>query len=383
VVRRTLAVIALLCAVVASTPPPASAADTRAERDRARRERAAAARDLDVLRAEATEVDAALDALEAQAAAAEADLRDAEQAMAAAHAAKANAEAAEQRARDEVAARRRLLVDLAIGEFIAGGTAAEHASITIDDPMARSRQSVLATLAVGTASDAEDRLQAAHEDLAIARDQAAAAADAARERQALVAEQARSAADARDQQGAFATRLHERIEARLAEAAALADVDRTLSARLAQEQAALAARAPSASRTTSRVVRGGSVPLRTVRGITVHADIADEVAALVDAAADDGITLGGGGYRNPSDQQRLREAHCPDPASSPASECRPPTARPGHSMHERGLAIDFTSSGTLITSRRSPAFRWLAANAGSYGLRNLPEEPWHWSTNGD
>ena len=26
---------------------------------------------------------------------------------------------------------------------------------------------------------------------------------------------------------------------------------------------------------------------------------------------------------------------------------------------------------------------WLAANAGSFGFRNLPSEPWHWSTNGN
>jgi hypothetical protein len=25
----------------------------------------------------------------------------------------------------------------------------------------------------------------------------------------------------------------------------------------------------------------------------------------------------------------------------------------------------------------------MVANAGSYGLHNLPGEPWHWSTNGD
>jgi hypothetical protein len=51
-------------------------------------------------------------------------------------------------------------------------------------------------------------------------------------------------------------------------------------------------------------------------------------------------------------------------------------------MHERGLAIDFVCNGSLITSRSSECFQWLAANAPSYGLQNLPSEPWHWSTNG-
>ena len=52
-------------------------------------------------------------------------------------------------------------------------------------------------------------------------------------------------------------------------------------------------------------------------------------------------------------------------------------------MHEQGLAIDFTHGGSLISSRSSAAFQWLAANAGRFGFRNLPSEPWHWSTNGN
>ena len=53
-------------------------------------------------------------------------------------------------------------------------------------------------------------------------------------------------------------------------------------------------------------------------------------------------------------------------------------------MHERGLAVDFTcNGGGVISSRSSPCFQWLNANAGSYGFHNLPSEPWHWSTNGN
>jgi LAS superfamily LD-carboxypeptidase LdcB len=62
--------------------------------------------------------------------------------------------------------------------------------------------------------------------------------------------------------------------------------------------------------------------------------------------------------------------------------CSPPTAIPGRSKHEQGLAIDFSHNGRAIQTRSSPAFQWLAANAGSYGFRNLPSEPWHWSTDG-
>ena len=97
--------------------------------------------------------------------------------------------------------------------------------------------------------------------------------------------------------------------------------------------------------------------------------------------------LGGGGYRSSDSQIALRRAHCGDSDyaiyEAPPSSCSPPTARPGQSMHERGLAIDFTYEGRVISSRSSPGFQWLAGHAGSYGFTNLPSEPWHWSTNGE
>jgi hypothetical protein len=130
----------------------------------------------------------------------------------------------------------------------------------------------------------------------------------------------------------------------------------------------------------------GNVPLTTVENITVHTDIADQVAALVQAARADGHTLTGGGYRSPERQIELRRAHC-GPShyavyEMPSSRCTPPTARPGSSNHERGLAIDFECDGALIRSRSSACFAWLADNAGTFGLYNLPSEPWHWSVTG-
>ena len=67
----------------------------------------------------------------------------------------------------------------------------------------------------------------------------------------------------------------------------------------------------------------------------------------------------------------------------PASECSPPTAPPGQSLHETGHAVDFASNGVGIWSPADPAFLWLAANAAEYGFFNLPAEPWHWSVNGN
>lgn len=118
-----------------------------------------------------------------------------------------------------------------------------------------------------------------------------------------------------------------------------------------------------------------------VGGIRVHTSIAGNVKALLDAAKADGITgVGGGGWRSTLEQQRLRLVNgCT--CSNTSSCCSPPTAPVGKSMHERGLAIDFTQHGSII-DRNDPLFRWLTQNASKYGLKNLPSEPWHWSTTG-
>lgn len=124
-----------------------------------------------------------------------------------------------------------------------------------------------------------------------------------------------------------------------------------------------------------------------VGGIWVNRAIASRVGAMLDAATAAGVSLSGGGYRSSSSQIALRQAHCGTDAyavySMPASQCRPPTARPGFSMHERGLAIDFMANGQLILSRNNVGYRWLAANAARFGFYNLPSEPWHWSINGN
>jgi len=127
-------------------------------------------------------------------------------------------------------------------------------------------------------------------------------------------------------------------------------------------------------------------PLATVRGFTVHAEIADELGAMLDAAETDGITFGGSAYRSTERQIRLRIANCGptdyDIWYRPASSCSPPTAVPGRSLHEQGRALDLTYDGRLITSRANLGFQWLAENAATYGFFNLPSEPWHWSTTG-
>lgn len=116
--------------------------------------------------------------------------------------------------------------------------------------------------------------------------------------------------------------------------------------------------------------------------ITVNTQIGGSVRNLLAAAKADKVNLCGSGYRDQSRQIELRKQNCGttyyDIWQKPSSQCTPPTAIPGTSMHEKGLAIDFTSCSTKTTA----CYRWLAANAADFGLRNLPSEPWHWSTNG-
>jgi D-alanyl-D-alanine carboxypeptidase-like protein/transglycosylase-like protein with SLT domain len=142
-----------------------------------------------------------------------------------------------------------------------------------------------------------------------------------------------------------------------------------------REQAA--AGAPQAAN-----VPGGPVTVTTVRGITVNSHIAPQLEAMLAAAEADGLHLTGGGFRSPEQQIALRRSHCGTTQYAiyemPASQCSPPTARPGTSMHERGLAIDFEN----CSSHSTACWQWLNAHAASFGFHNLASEPWHWSIDG-
>ena len=130
---------------------------------------------------------------------------------------------------------------------------------------------------------------------------------------------------------------------------------------------------------------GNLVGVATPAGgtITVDASLASSLTPLLDAAANDGVMLAGSGWRSRNRQIELRTANgCPDTFTAPANSCQTPTARPGTSLHEVGLAIDFTCNGGGIVRRGDPCDRWLLANAGTFGLRNLASESWHYSRSG-
>jgi len=108
---------------------------------------------------------------------------------------------------------------------------------------------------------------------------------------------------------------------------------------------------------------------------------------MVDTAWAEGYKIHGFGFRSKDKQVELRKQNCGgstnyDVYEKPSGKCKPPTAIPGTSMHESGLAFDLTCSGLTIRAQDNRCFVWLKANAGKYGLKNLQSEPWHWSTDG-
>lgn len=157
----------------------------------------------------------------------------------------------------------------------------------------------------------------------------------------------------------------------------------------ASTAAPVTTRPPATTTTTTvRPIVINITPVDTtwVRGIEVASVIAPQFEAMMAAAEASGLRLTGSGYRNILEQIEIRREVCGptdyDIFVKPSWECSPPVAIPGRSMHERGLAIDFSDADDLIRSREHPAYLWLAEHAKKYGFYNLPSEPWHWSTTG-
>ena len=419
---RAIAVVVVVLLTLGTLP--AGASDLEAAKQRRaelQEDRAALASELDVLTADRTEVVAALDALEAHAAAEQAALATATAEAADAFAAAGRARVSESRIAATLRERTAQLQDLAVEAYIGGpGVAGEiDALIRASSVGDAAKGSFLVDLEV----ERQDAVATQLARLKVEREEAREATAAASSHAAAVREEvaARLVAveEARDRQAEFVAAVEAELERRLAEAAGLEALDadlaaeivegeRLLAERLAAEAAARAAE-EQARRTADELARraagelaraggdgghvdadGGAAPpsgrVVSVGGIQVDASLAESLAALLAAAEADGVRLGGGGFRDRAAQIARRLDNCGpshhDLYVRPASSCAPPTARPGHSMHEQGLAVDFTYEGALIGNRSNRGYLWLAANAGRFGLRNLPSEPWHWSTTG-
>lgn len=109
-----------------------------------------------------------------------------------------------------------------------------------------------------------------------------------------------------------------------------------------------------------------------IGSIPVNSLVSERVTLMLEAAKKDGVILTiGNSFRSYESQQQVYQNNCG------SGTCNPPTATPGNSQHERGLAIDFSSC-----SASSACFKWLSEHAKNYGYYNLPSESWHWSASG-
>ncbi len=394
--RAVLAIFVIL-AVAGSTIP--GGADLKEDLERLRQEqeqvkqnKAVKAGEVDVANARADDLAAALEVLNSQVNEQAAKVADAEQKLKA-------AEARHDAAIEAVITQTAQIVTLegrlskkAISGFVSqnnpGSPILEEA-----DPNKAVRMQSLVEAVTENGITVADELKAAKEDLEIEQAEADnSAAEAERIRTQLAAELA-ELETRRGAQSDLVQQAEERLERELAEAAALAELDKELSDKIVATNKELARQQALAARRRNPAPSGGSVgfpsaaDIVNVRGLWVHKDIAGNLEAMLAAAESDGHTFSGGGYRDSQNQIRLRQAHCGSSDYAvyqmAASQCSPPTARPGQSMHEQGRAVDFTYNGSIIASRSNAGYQWLAAHAAKYGFHNLPSEPWHWSTNGN
>ncbi len=413
--RAVVTMLSVVLAVALVSGPLVSSAersggDPSSERERVRAQKAQVASQVNALQATDAQVSAALDALEANVAGQAALLAEAKRAAAEAEQAFADATAAVEAKTQEIALLRTEIREFAVDAFVHPPSDDALAALDSDDPGEAAEKRAL--LEVQNSSDADllDRLSAAEEDLEVQRQLAEDASRRAQEKQAEAGDRLAELSQARDMQAAYADQVEARLEHTLSEAAALQDLDESLSAQIRADQARAAELARRAAASVPRPPSGGSGggggggtsgggggSLNPSLGsascpgggsITVASSIAGSLQSMLNAASSSGIRLCGGGYRSSDGQIQTRMNNCGTSYYAiyemPASQCSPPTARPGQSMHERGLAVDFTcNGGGVIGSHSSPCFQWLAGNASSYGFYNLPSEPWHWSSNGN
>jgi LAS superfamily LD-carboxypeptidase LdcB len=397
--RRVLAVVLAVAALTpsiggAQEPDPGA---TEQERDEVRARQAEVVIEVDALEAKDAEVRAALAEIERNVAQQRSELEQAERVQAQGEAELALATQAVADAQLRIDDLNEQADRLVVDSFV--NPPSDYALEPLRAGSMTDAAVVQAVLQMQGKRDADvlERLAQAHDSLEAEQAKKEDAAVEAKQAQEAAAGELDDVEAALGQQQAFAAELEERLNARLAEAESLRTLDAALSDRLAQEQAALAAQLAAAAQPPAQDVAPSQIApapggLATVTcpvggSITVAGSISGNVQALLNDAAADGVMLCGGGYRDPQEQIQLRMAHCGTSNYAiyemPASQCSPPTAIPGTSMHEQGLAIDFTCNGGGTVSTGDECWDWLQANAVGYGLYNLPSEPWHWSTNGN
>ena len=399
---------------------PVGLDDLKDEREQVAREAALASQDIDVATASLEEVTKALDEIAAFVEIQRIRLEDAEARYQSSLGAVENAESDREQILTTADALRSHLAELAVSSFTGeSGSAGDEVTelILSDDPGESARFIHLLELQTGSLADGLDQLRGlefeAEELISVQETASVQAAESLEEVEARTGEFEAALA----QQALVVASAELRVEAQLAEAAFLEERDLELANAIRSEQTAINTRIAASARAQGIEIpepvdladvvlvsffREEELPEPTVDPetgevtepaipleveafyqIEVHKDIEEQTRRLFQLAFDQGIDLGGWGYRPIQRQVELRAAHCGgsdfDIWQRSAFECSPPTARPGFSKHEQGRAIDFQWNGAGITSRDTAAFQWLQANAPQFGFINLPSEPWHWS----
>ena len=424
----------LLLAVAAAAPAAAQSdediieqsrqvvRDREAQREAVDEAAALATENLDAATAEAEDLIDALNRVQDAVDAQQSALDQAERAVADAEAVVQEAEARIAVLEAELVATQEGLREAVIESYVSFQAPAGTFSVLGSDPWQNAREEALTGFATGSRIDDIDELRRLGEELERWRLQAERAADEAEAHRRAAELILDDLQRAENREAELSVAAEERVEKRLYEVQTLKQIDaqyaaeieaaeREIAAALERQRAAEEARrraaeearrqaeaearrqaeadaAEAAGRQLAESVDPSDtdLPLVWVRGFEVHTQIADAVDGPIAAMEAEGFNLGGWGYRTAQEQINLRRSHCGTSEweiwSKPSSTCRPPTARPGRSNHERGLAIDLTNNGRLITSRNSAAFQALQRLAPSFGLKNLPSEPWHWSVDG-
>ena len=392
--------VVLACGLLLAATAGIADSQSNAEIERIREERraneaaaTAAAAEVNVADAELEEISAALIAINSSVNSQQGRVDNAQRQLADAEVSLVNAEQAVADGELLIAGLEAQLANSAISSFV-NQNETSTVLVESDDPNLGLRMQVLVDEVTQSGVDLVESLRRAREDLEIERGIAEQAAIDAETLSTQLTDELALLEESQGVQAGLAAEAEERFNALLAEQASLEALGVELAAEERQAQddlaAELARQAPppagGGGGTPTAPITNSSEIVNAGNGIWVHNSIVDDVRRLLADSAAAGVPLAGGGYRDPAGQIRVRMNNCgtSDYAvyQMPASQCRPPTARPGTSMHERGLAIDFTYNGRIIGSRSGEAWSWLRDNAASYGLYNLPSEPWHWSTSG-
>jgi D-alanyl-D-alanine carboxypeptidase len=123
--------------------------------------------------------------------------------------------------------------------------------------------------------------------------------------------------------------------------------------------------------------------LEVEAGKYLATDAAKSFMRMRDAAKAAGISLPiSTAWRDPAWQQRLYDAWQAFKSGSGPTAAM--AAKPGTSLHEKGIALDLSGINPAASNYNAPRRAWLLANAATYNWYNTGAhfrnpEPWHWA----